>query len=135
MVHSKQWYENWKPPQPEHNIPTPWHWIVAYPNNLIIGEYVDIGAFTYIMAQEGIRISDNVEIGSHCSIYSANTIDNTKGFVDLKENCKIGSHSIILPGVTIGKNSIVGAFSLVKDDVPDNTMVAGTPAKLINKKT
>uniref|UniRef100_A0A6M3LY47 Acetyltransferase n=1 Tax=viral metagenome TaxID=1070528 RepID=A0A6M3LY47_9ZZZZ len=34
-----------------------------------------------------------------------------------------------------GENSIVGAFSLVKDDVPDNAMVAGTPAKIINEMT
>lgn len=134
MVHSDEWYKNWQPPHPEHNIPTPWHWVVVYPDKLTIGRYVDIGAFTYIMAQKGISICDHVEIGSHCSIYSANTIDNTKGCIHLKENCKIGSHSVILPGVTIGKNSIVGAFSLVKNDVPDNTMVAGTPAKLIDRK-
>lgn len=131
MVHSEQWRNNWKQPNPEHNIPTQWHWVVAYPNKLRIGEYVDIGAFTYIMAQEGITIRDDVEIGSHCSIYSANTIDDTKGFIHLKNNCKIGSHSVILPNVTIGENSIVGAFSLVKDDVPDNTTVAGTPAEII----
>lgn len=133
MVHSESWYENWKPPHPEHNMPTPWHWVVAYPERLSIGKYVDIGAFTYIMAQEGIVISNDVEIGSHCSIYSANTIDDTKGNVYLRRNCKIGSHSIIMPGITIGENSKVGAFSLVKEDVPDNVIVAGTPAKIIKK--
>ena len=131
MVHTDEWRRNWKPPYIIHNVPTRWYWIVAYPDHLDIGKYVDIGAFTYIMAQEGITICDDVEIGSHCSIYSANTIDDTRGEIVLRENCKIGSHSVILPGVTIGENSIVGAFSLVKEDIQDDAVVAGTPAEII----
>jgi acetyltransferase-like isoleucine patch superfamily enzyme len=45
----------------------------------------------------------------------------------------IGINSVILPGVTIGKNVVVGANSLVKNDVPDFCIVAGTPAKIIKK--
>ena len=51
----------------------------------------------------------------------------------MKKNCKIGSHSVVMPGVTIGENSIVGAFSLVNQDVPDNVIVVGVPAKVIKK--
>jgi len=51
----------------------------------------------------------------------------------LKKNCKIGSHSVVMPGVTIGENSIVGAFSLVNQDVPDNVIAVGVPAKVIKK--
>ena len=51
----------------------------------------------------------------------------------LKNNCKIGSHSTILPGVTIGKNSIVGAHSLINKDIPDNVIAFGVPAKVIQK--
>ena len=51
----------------------------------------------------------------------------------LKNNCKIGSHSTILPGVTIGKNSIVGAHSLINKDIPDNVIAFGVPAKVIRK--
>ena len=60
-------------------------------------------------------------------------IDNTNGKVILKNNCKIGSHSTILPGVTIGKNSIVGAHSLINKDIPDNVIAFGVPAKVIRK--
>ena len=78
-------------------------------------------------------IDDFVQIGSHCSIYSISTIDDKKGKVHLKENCKIGSHSTILPGVTIGKNSIIGAHSLVLNDIPDNVIAYGVPAKIARK--
>ena len=53
--------------------------------------------------------------------------------VVLKENCKIGSHSTILPGVTIGINSIIGAHSLVNKDIPNDVIAFGVPAKIIRK--
>ena len=43
---------------------------MAYPENLKIGKYFDIGAFSYLQASEGIIIEDNVEIGGGCHIYS-----------------------------------------------------------------
>ena len=70
---------------------------------------------------------------SHCSIYSASTIDDSSGKVLLKQNCKIGSHSTVLPGLTIGKNSIIGAHSLVNSDIPDNVVAFGVPAKMIKQ--
>ena len=102
-------------------------------NNFKLGYKTDIGAFTYINAKYGVIIENLVQIGSHCSIYSISTIDNKKGKVWLKSNCKVGSHSVIMPGVTIGENSIVGAFSLVNQDVPDNVIAVGVPAKIIKK--
>lgn len=74
-----------------------------------------------------------MQIGSHCSIYSVSTIDNKEGQVILKTNCRIGSHSVIMPGVTIGENSIIGAFSFVNEDIPDNVVAVGVPAKVIRK--
>jgi len=78
-------------------------------------------------------IEDEVQIGSHCSIYSISTIDDLSGPVVLKKNCKVGSHSTVLPGVTIGKNSIVGAHSLVKSDIPDDVIAFGIPAKVVKR--
>ena len=49
----------------------------------------------------------------------------------LKKNSWIGAGAIILPGVTVGENSIVGAGSVVTKDVPDNTIVVGNPAKVV----
>ena len=61
------------------------------------------------------------------------TIDDSFGKVVLKNNCRIGSHSTILPGVTIGINSIVGAHSLVNKDIPDNVVAFGIPVKVIRQ--
>lgn len=120
-------------PEIEEQKLTKYNWLVQYKDRLRLGKYTDIGAFTYINARNGVIIEDDVQIGSHCSIYSYSTIDGEEGEVLLKKNCKIGSHSIVLPGVTIGENSVVGAFSLVKDNIPANVVAAGIPAKVIRK--
>ena len=126
-------FSDWEYPQIEDGKPTEYNWVVQHKNKFKLGFKTDIGAFTYINAKSGVVIEDFVQIGSHCSIYSISTIDNKEGKVWLKSNCKVGSHSVIMPGVTIGKNSIVGAFSLVNKDIPANVVAAGVPAKVIKK--
>lgn len=126
-------FENWKKPKIIEGKPTKYNWIVQNLKGLVLGSKTDIGAFTYINALHGVIIEDNVQIGSHCSIYSVSTIDNNAGKVTLKNNCKIGSHSTILPGVNIGQNSIIGAHSLVNRDIPDNVLAFGVPAKVVRK--
>lgn len=90
-----------------------------------------------------IFIEDGVLIGSGVHIYVSNhkfgkpdtpvieqghfaAVDTT-----LKKGSWIGANSILLPGITVGINSIVGAGSIVTKNVPDNTVVAGNPAKII----
>jgi acetyltransferase-like isoleucine patch superfamily enzyme len=51
--------------------------------------------------------------------------------VVLKRNCKIGTGAVILPGVTIHENAMVGAGAVVHKDVPANSIVGGIPAKII----
>ena len=126
-------FEDWKHPEIEDGKPTKYNWVVQNKQNFKLGQKTDIGAFTYINAQHGVIIEDFVQIGSHCAIYSVSTIDNKNGLVRLRRNCKIGSHSVVMPGVTIGANSIVGAFSFVISDIPDNVVVVGVPAKVIKK--
>ena len=124
-------FKEWKYPEFEEGKLTEYNWVVQHKNKLKLGYKTDIGAFTYINARNGVIIDDYVQIGSHCSIYSVSTIDNKGGEVILKKGCRIGSHSVIMPGVTIGENSIIGAFSFVNIDVPDNTVAVGVPAKVI----
>lgn len=128
-------FENWKDPKIEEGKPTKFNWVVQHKKNLKLGYKTDIGTFTYINAKNGVVIEDFVQIGSHCSIYSVSTIDNKEGKVILKKNCKVGSHSVVMPGVTIGENSIIGAFSFVKYDIPDNVIAVGVPARVIKKTT
>lgn len=124
---------DWKPPEIEEGKPTRWNWVVQGKDSLELGSYTDIGAFTYINAKFGVEVQEQVQIGSHCAIYSASTIDNKQGKVTLERNCRVGSHCVIMPGVTIGKNSIIGACSFVNKDVPANVIAAGVPAKTIRK--
>ena len=126
-------FKNWKKPVIKEGKLTKWNWMVRGVKKLKLGKNVDIGAFTYINATEDVVIEDNVRIGSHCSIYSISTIDNKKGKVILRKNCKIGTHSVVMPGVTIGENSIIGAFSFVKENIPSNVLAYGVPAKVIKK--
>jgi acetyltransferase-like isoleucine patch superfamily enzyme len=105
--------------------------VVQHKDNFKLGYRTDIGAFTYINAKFGVTIEDDVQIGSHCSIYSISTIDGKEGKVVLKKNCKIGSHSVVMPGVTVGENAVIGAMSFVNRDIPDNCVAVGVPAKVI----
>lgn len=124
-------FKDWKYPRIEEGKPTKYNWVVQHINNLKLGFKTDIGAFTYINAKNGVIIEDFVQIGSHCSVYSVSTIDNKEGKVVLKKNCKIGSHSVIVPGVTVGENTVIGAMSFVNGDIPDNVVAVGVPAKVI----
>jgi len=128
---TEQRFRNWKFPEIQDGVPTKYNWIVQHVDGFTMGQFTDIGAFTYINAKYGVVIEDEVQIGSHCSIYSISTIDDKKGRVILKKNSRIGTHSVIMPGVTIGENAVVGAFSFVNSDVPDNAVVVGVPAKRI----
>lgn len=127
----KQRFQYWKRPVIKDGKLTKYHWLVQHPKHLELGKDTDIGAFTYINARHGVAIEEGVQIGSHCSIYSVSTIDDKEGKVTLKKHCKIGSHSVVMPGVTVGENAIVGAFSFVNKNIPDNVVAFGIPAKVV----
>ena len=126
-------FDGWKAPEINECELTKYNWLVQNKNNLDLGYKTDIGAFTYINAKNNVIIEDYVQIGSHCSIYSISTIDDKDGEVILKKNCRIGTHSVVMPGVTIGENSVIGAFSFVTKDIPDNVVAYGVPAKVMKK--
>jgi len=126
-------FEHWKYPEIEEGKLTRHNWMVQHKDKLKLGNKTDIGAFTYINAKNGVIIEDYVQMGSHCAVYSISTIDNKEGTVILKKNCKIGSHSVIMPGVTVGENSIIGAFSFVNRDIPANVIASGVPVRIIKK--
>ena len=108
------------------------------------GKFISIGKNVFInhacscLDMGGITIEDDVLIGPKVNLITENhPIDPTKrkslicNPILIKRNAWIGAASTILPGVTIGENAIVAAGSVVRKDVPDNTIVAGVPAKHI----
>ncbi|SKC18437.1 serine O-acetyltransferase [Dyadobacter psychrophilus] len=90
----------------------------------------------------GIVLGKKVKLGKNCIIYQNVTIGTkeTKEFLTaaypvLENNVTIFANSVIFGDITIGSNSIIGAGSVVFENVPANCVVAGNPAKIIRRKT
>lgn len=131
--------------------------IEAYPNLKVnkkilkIGENVQINDYVHIACGESITIGDNVLIASKVFITDIShgcydgVFDNSDPFqepkirklytkpVEIMQNVWIGEFVSILPGVTIGKGSIIGSNSVVTKDVPDYVIAVGCPAIPIKK--
>lgn len=117
---------------------------VEIQNGVKIGNKVKVESHSFIC--EGVRIEDGVFIGHHVVFINDNYPKSTNKDGTLKKNgqweilktlvkkgASIGSNSTILGGITIGENSIIGAGSVVTKNVIPNVIVAGNPAKIINK--
>ena len=101
-----------KPIKFKHGIPTKWHWIVWYPENVSIHPNTDIGSHCDIFGQCGVTIEEGVQVGAGCRIYSKNTINGTEGPVIIKKNACIGANSVILPNSVIEEGQLVKALSV-----------------------
>ena len=103
-----------------------------------IGKNVSFGleSTVDVFFPELIEIGDNTIIGYRTTILTHEfLIDELRiGEVKIGKNVMIGTNCVILPGVKIGDNAIVAAYSLVNRDVPANTFVGGVPAKIIESK-
>lgn len=104
-----------------------------------IGKNVEIGYMTILDNRRPymITIEDNVFITAKCivlthdlSLYNTQKTE-TVGEVIIKKGAFVGMNSVILPGITIGENSIVGSGSIVTKDIEPATIVVGNPAKKI----
>lgn len=128
-------FSNWKPPRISEGRPNKYGWVVQHKKNFKLGKNTDIGIFTYINAKNGVEIGNDAQVGSHCSIYSVSTIDNKQGKVILGKNCKVGSHCVIMPGVKIGEDAVIGAHSYVNRDIPESAVAYGVPARIVKKRS
>lgn len=111
---------------------------INYGKHLSIGKNVFINFDCTFLTLGGITIEDNVLIAPKVSLLSEGhpvAINQrhslVPGHIHIKKNAWIGANATILPGVTIGENSIVAAGAVVSKNVPDNTIVGGIPAKFI----
>ncbi len=108
--------------------------------NIHVGKNVFINSGCKMQDQGGIFIGDDVLIGHNACLLTLNhefdpahRQDMNPSAIHIGSNAWLGSNVTVLPGVTIGENSIVAAGAVVTKDVPNNTIVAGVPAKIIRK--
>jgi acetyltransferase-like isoleucine patch superfamily enzyme len=111
---------------------------INYGKNTKIGKNVFINFDCVFLDLGGITIEDNVLIAPKVSLLSeGHPIDPivrpslVPGHIHIKKNAWIGAGATILPGVTIGENSVVAAGAVVSKDVAANTVVGGIPARHI----
>lgn len=107
-----------------------------------IGKECYVGAFCYMQGVYGLEIGDNVSFAPGVKIFTDSGPNSgplekaypiKSGPVKIGDGAWICANAVILPGVTIGKNSIVGANSVVHSDVPDGVVFSGAPAKFVKK--
>lgn len=118
----------------------PHAWITGDP---VIGTGTWIGAFTIIDGSGGLTIGNGVDVSSGVHIYTHSSAKRcvsgrNYGVVDrcpvsIGDHVFIGANSTILMGVSIGQRSVIAAGSVVTKDVPENSIVAGTPAQIIGR--
>lgn len=115
-----------------------------YGFNIEVGKNLFTNYNCTILDVAKVKIGDNVLIGPNVSIYTAGHpihADTRKtGYeygapITIGDNVWIGGNSIILPDVTVGSNSVIAAGSVVTKDVPEWTVVAGNPARVIKEIT
>lgn len=106
-----------------------------------IGKNVFISSGAWIDTQEGkVVIEDNVRITNGCKIlshdYSVRRMgrDTVVTQTTIKKNVFIGMNVVVLPGVTIGQGSIVGAGCVISEDVPPFSLIVGAKPRIVKQK-
>ena len=106
-------------------------------NDVKIGNNVTVKCGVFLW--DGITVEDNVQIGPNVT-FTNDKYPRAKQAFELqrtviKKNASIGAAAVILGGVTIGENTMIGAGSVVTKDIPANELWVGNPAKFVRKIT
>lgn len=110
--------------------------------NIHIGENSFLNLNITMLDGAPITIGNNVMIGPGCQFYTPNHpihYQERRGWqtqcfpITIEDDVWIGGQVIITPGITVGSRSIIGANSLVKNNIPPDCLYAGSPAKLIRR--
>lgn len=115
------------------------------PGDIVVNEMVNIGTYSHIDGHGGVEIGKNtllarnVEILSGSHIFKDPTIPIRFQGTDLKktiigEDVWLGFRATVLPGVTVGDGTVVGAGAVVTKDIPKYSIAVGVPAKVIKKR-
>lgn len=114
----------------------------SYGRNIYLGDHVFLNVLCNILDCNQVRIGNHVMIGPSVQIYTAahalQAEERNQGWeiaksIVIEDNVWLGGAAILLPGVRIGCNAVVGAGAVVSHDVPANTVVAGNPARVIRE--
>lgn len=113
-----------------------------YGYNIKVGENFYSNHNLVILDPAGVTFGNNIFIGPNCGFYTAqHPLDfktRNKGLeyayeIKVGSNVWFGGNVVVLPGITIGNNCVIGAGSVVTKNIPDNVVAAGNPAKIIKK--
>ena len=110
--------------------------------DVIIGDYTRIGLHNTIIGP--VTIGNHVNLAQGITVTALNhNFEDTKKRIDeqdvsttpvtISDDVWIGANAVILPGVHIGRHCVVAAGAVVTKDVPDHSLVAGVPAKIIKQ--
>ena len=114
----------------------------SYGQNTYLGDHVYLNFMCTILDNNEVHIGSHVMIGPVVQIYTAahplEAEPRNQGWevaksVVIEDNVWIGGGAVLLPGVTVGRNAVVGAGAVVTRDVPANCVVGGNPARVIRE--
>ena len=114
----------------------------SYGQNIHIGDHVYLNVSCTILDCNEVHIGHHVIIGPAVQIYTAAHLLQAESRIQgwevakpivIEDNVWLGGGAILLPGVRIGRNAVVGAGAVVSRSVPANTVVAGNPARVIRE--
>lgn len=123
-------------------IEPPFH--CDYGWNIEAGENFYANYGTTILDVGKVTFGDNVMLAPNVSIYTAghplHPLSRNSGYeyglpISIGNNVWIGGNVVILPGITIGDNAVIGAGSVVTKDIPANVIAAGNPCRILRKIT
>ncbi len=115
-----------------------------YGYHCFIGKRTFINHGAYLMDGAPITIGDNCFIGPNCGMYTAqhpviaeerNQGLEKAGPITIGDNVWLGGNVVILPGVSIGEHSVIGAGSVVTKDIPDHVIAVGNPCRVLRRIT
>lgn len=113
---------------------------ITLPWKLTVGDYSGVGEEAWIYNIDDVEIGNHVVVSQKVILCTAShdpaspTFRTETGKITLQNGCWIAMDSFIMPGVTVGQNTVVGARSLVLKDLPPNRIAAGHPARLLSER-
>ena len=151
----RQWYDFRRPHMLQMKVGGRWLHIsdtvdVTSWDRLTLGDNVFVWHYSILDAGNGIEIGDGCQIGTRVGVFTHSAhislrlyrdryfetdyrshVGRVKGSVVLGEYTFVGPNSIIMPDTRIGRGSLVAAFSLVRGEFPEFSVISGNPAKVV----